>query len=105
MNLGAVLQLRMEFPEDYPSMPPKCMFLEIDGEVLYHPNIYPSYIHLFFLVELDIFFIIFQLRNSGRVCLSILDAEGDWKPVLKVNEVLHGIAHLLDNPNFLKRMS
>jgi len=52
----------MEFPEDYPSAPPKCKFTD----VLFHPNIYPS----------------------GAVCLSILNEEEDWKPSLSIVDVI-----------------
>ena len=52
----------MEFPEDYPAAPPKCKFVN----TLFHPNIYPS----------------------GTVCLSILNEEEDWRPTLKVRDVI-----------------
>lgn len=41
--------------------------------VLFHPNIFPS----------------------GTVCLSILDAEKDWKPAITVKQLLVGIQDLL----------
>merc|ERR1719335_1107189 len=39
---GVVLKMRLEFHEDYPARPPKAVFEKIDGETLFHPNIYPS---------------------------------------------------------------
>ena len=46
--------------------------------VIPHPNIYPS----------------------GTVCLSILNDEEDWKPHIKVKQILLGIQKLLkDEPN------
>ena len=57
--------LFMEFPDDYPLKPPRCYF----RPVLPHPNIYPS----------------------GTVCLSILNEEEDWKPSIRINNILTGI--------------
>mmetsp|Transcript_857 Transcript_857/g.2157 ORF Transcript_857/g.2157 Transcript_857/m.2157 type:complete len:171 (-) Transcript_857:77-589(-) len=74
---GATYALMMEFTEDYPSKPPKCKFLEINGKPLFHPNIYPS----------------------GTVCLSILNEDEDWKPAITIRQILLGIQDLLDNPN------
>jgi ubiquitin-conjugating enzyme E2 I len=71
---GGEYRLTMEFSEDYPTRPPKCQF----HPVVFHPNIYPS----------------------GSVCLSILDAEKDWRPCIAIMELLVAIQHLLSNPNF-----
>lgn len=54
-------------------MPPRCVF----KKKLFHPNIYPS----------------------GAVCLSIINEEEDWRPTLKVKDVLLGIQELLKTPN------
>ena len=70
---GGLYELMLEFPEDYPSSPPKAKF----KDKLFHPNIYPS----------------------GTVCLSILSEEEDWRPKLKVRDLLLGIQNLLKNPN------
>jgi len=51
----------------------RCKF----SPTLFHPNIYPS----------------------GTVCLSILNEEKGWKPVITIKQVLLGIQDLLDNPN------
>ena len=68
-----VYKLNIEFPEEYPSKPPKCKF--VGG--LFHPNIYPS----------------------GTVCLSILDEEKGWRPAITLKQILMGIQDLLTNPN------
>jgi len=70
---GGLFKLIMNFPEDYPSKPPKCKF----SPPLFHPNVYPS----------------------GTVCLSILDEEKSWKPAITIKQILLGIQDLLDNPN------
>eukprot|EP00331_Platyophrya_macrostoma_P030185 CAMPEP_0176440450 /NCGR_PEP_ID=MMETSP0127-20121128/20579_1 /TAXON_ID=938130 /ORGANISM="Platyophrya macrostoma, Strain WH" /LENGTH=123 /DNA_ID=CAMNT_0017824979 /DNA_START=175 /DNA_END=546 /DNA_ORIENTATION=- len=71
---GAVYKLTMDFPPDYPLKPPKCQF----KPVIPHPNIYPS----------------------GTVCLSILNEEEDWKPVISIKQILLGVQKLLkDEPN------
>ncbi|KAL0488023.1 ubiquitin conjugating enzyme E2 [Acrasis kona] len=70
---GGEYRLNMEFSEDYPAKPPKCIFVP----PLFHPNVYPS----------------------GTVCLSILNEEYDWKPSINVKQILLGIQELLDNPN------
>ena len=65
--------MRITFPPDYPSKPPKCVF----SPVIFHPNIYPS----------------------GTVCLSIVNENEDWKPAITLKQVLLGIQDLLNNPN------
>mmetsp|Transcript_29475 Transcript_29475/g.68366 ORF Transcript_29475/g.68366 Transcript_29475/m.68366 type:complete len:170 (-) Transcript_29475:106-615(-) len=74
---GATYALTMEFTEDYPSKPPKCKFMLVNGKPLFHPNVYPS----------------------GTVCLSILNEDEDWKPAITIRQILLGIQDLLDNPN------
>eukprot|EP00054_Salpingoeca_dolichothecata_P031738 m.264479 g.264479 ORF g.264479 m.264479 type:complete len:159 (+) comp27853_c0_seq1:59-535(+) len=70
---GGLYKLKMIFTDDYPIMPPKCKF----DPPIFHPNIYPS----------------------GTVCLSLLDAEKDWRPALTVKQILLGIQDLLNDPN------
>lgn len=71
---GGEFRLTLQFSEDYPTKPPKCVF---SPHVLFHPNVYPS----------------------GTVCLSILNEEKDWRPSLTVKQILLAIQELLDNPN------
>eukprot|EP00127_Corallochytrium_limacisporum_P003219 Clim_evm68s147 gene=Clim_evmTU68s147 len=70
---GGVFKLEMHFSDTYPSTPPKCKFTP----PLFHPNVYPS----------------------GTVCLSLLDADKDWKPAITVKQILLGIQALLTEPN------
>ncbi|AXA49274.1 ubiquitin-conjugating enzyme E2 I [Malassezia restricta] len=70
---GGVYKLKMYFPEEYPSKPPKCKFTP----PLFHPNVFPS----------------------GTVCLSILDEEKSWKPAITIKQILLGIQDLLNDPN------
>eukprot|EP00316_Scyphosphaera_apsteinii_P003320 CAMPEP_0119316418 /NCGR_PEP_ID=MMETSP1333-20130426/39565_1 /TAXON_ID=418940 /ORGANISM="Scyphosphaera apsteinii, Strain RCC1455" /LENGTH=104 /DNA_ID=CAMNT_0007322059 /DNA_START=220 /DNA_END=534 /DNA_ORIENTATION=- len=68
----------MTFTDDYPSKPPECKFVKAsNGKPLFHPNVYPS----------------------GKICLSLLDAEKAWKPALTIKQLLIGIQALLDDPN------
>ena len=70
---------RRVFTEDYPNKPPMCKFKLVanTGKPLFHPNVYPS----------------------GKICLSLLDAEKSWKPSLTIKHLLIGIQTLLDDPN------
>lgn len=75
--------MTMDFPEEYPSKPPKCRLKRARvcdltntilaagkfSTVLFHPNIYPS----------------------GTVCLSILSEDEDWKPSITIKQILLGI--------------
>ncbi|KAI9218238.1 ubiquitin-conjugating enzyme 9 [Blastocladiella britannica] len=70
---GGVYKLVLEFPEDYPSKPPKVRFTP----PLFHPNVYPS----------------------GTVCLSIINEDEGWKPAISVKQVLLGVQDLLNSPN------
>ena len=75
------------FPDDYPSVPPRCCRtrsisrLGVFKPVLFHPNVYPS----------------------GTVCLSLLNpkkSEFGWRPSISIKEILLGIQHLLEAPNW-----
>jgi len=68
---GAKYQFKFSVPSDYPHKPPKI----ICHTKIFHPNI-----------DLD-----------GNVCLNIL--REDWKPVLDINTVIHGLAFLFSDPN------
>ncbi|OVA15878.1 Ubiquitin-conjugating enzyme [Macleaya cordata] len=70
---GGYFPLTIYFSEDYPRVPPKCMF----PPNFFHPNVYPS----------------------GTVCLSILDELSGWRPATTVTQILVGIRDLLDKPN------
>lgn len=72
---GGLFKVDMKFSEEYPSKPPKCVFVP----PLFHPNIYPS----------------------GTVCLSILNEDEAWRPAITIKQILLGIQELLDNPNKL----
>ncbi|KAL6947040.1 E2 SUMO-conjugating protein ubc9 [Hanseniaspora vineae] len=70
---NAVYPITIEYPNDYPSKPPKVRF----PPAFYHPNIYPS----------------------GTVCLSILNEDQDWRPAITLKQIVLGVQSLLDNPN------
>ena len=76
---GARIPMTMQFSEDYPNKPPVCKFKLVQGKPLFHPNVYPS----------------------GKICLSLLDADKGWKPSLTIKHLLIGIQSLLDDPNNL----
>lgn len=76
---GARVPMTMTFTEDYPNKPPLCKFKLVHGKPLFHPNVYPS----------------------GKICLSLLDADKGWKPSLTIKHLLVGIQTLLDDPNNL----
>lgn len=68
---GAKYQFTFSVPSDYPHKPPKV----ICHTKIYHPNI-----------DLD-----------GNICVNIL--REDWKPVLDINTVIHGLSFLFFYPN------
>jgi ubiquitin-conjugating enzyme E2 I len=70
---GGMYKVKMEFPNEYPSKPPKCSFVP----PLYHVNVY----------------------NCGEICLSILNPDAGWKPGITIEQMLLGIQDLLTNPN------
>ena len=81
----ALLPGTMMFTEDYPTKPPKVKFDKIDGQPLFHPNVY-----------LD-----------GGVCLSIVNPEGSthaygkggtWQPSLTIKHVLLALQIFIDEP-------
>mmetsp|Transcript_18943 Transcript_18943/g.61367 ORF Transcript_18943/g.61367 Transcript_18943/m.61367 type:complete len:171 (-) Transcript_18943:81-593(-) len=82
---GGMFKAVMEFPKDFPDMPPSMTFTT----KMWHPNIYPD----------------------GRVCISILHPPGDdphnqqetadlrWRPVLGVESILVSVISMLSDPN------
>ena len=70
---NGVYKVMMEFPEEYPSKPPKCKF----DPPLFHPNVFPS----------------------GAICLSILKEDDGWRPAITIKQMLLAVQDLLVNPN------
>eukprot|EP01028_Stygiella_incarcerata_P014220 TRINITY_DN922_c0_g1_i2.p1 TRINITY_DN922_c0_g1~~TRINITY_DN922_c0_g1_i2.p1 ORF type:complete len:176 (+),score=35.70 TRINITY_DN922_c0_g1_i2:335-862(+) len=81
---GGLFKATLEFPEDYPLMPPKMKFISR----MWHPNVYPD----------------------GTVCISILHAPGDdeygyetaqerWLPIHTVETILVSVISMLSSPN------
>ena len=66
-------KLQLSFRFDYPATPPVCKFVP----PIFHPNV----------------------DDSGCLCSSLLQEEGDWKPSLSVKQILLGIQNLLNEPN------
>ena len=70
---GAYYPVNLIFTTEYPIKPPR---VELPAN-FFHPNIYPS----------------------GKVCLSILDAEKAWKPSITIKQILVGVQELLQFAN------
>merc|ERR1711997_13411 len=68
---GATYTFNFVIPDNYPYKPPKVTC----DDLVYHPNI-------------DL---------QGNVCLNLLKA--DWRPILSVQQVVHGLIFLFLEPN------
>ena len=68
---GGSFNLQLYLPEEYPMVPPICLFMT----KIYHPNI----------------------DFLGKICLDIL--KKNWSPALQIRSVLLSIQCLLSDPN------
>lgn len=68
---GGIYGLRLVFPEQYPSKPPKARFTC----EMFHPNVY----------------------NDGTLCLDIIQEH--WSPIYTTSTILTSIQSLLTDPN------
>jgi len=68
---GGIYSLRLQFPESYPSKPPRVRFTC----EMWHPNVY----------------------SDGTLCLDIV--QDNWSPIYTVASILTSIQSLLTDPN------
>lgn len=82
---GGFFQAKLEFPTEFPSMPPEMKF----KSEMWHPNVFPD----------------------GKVCISILHPPGTdkfnegetaderWRPILGVESIIISVISMLSDPN------
>lgn len=81
---GGFFQARLNFPADFPNMPPTMYF----KSAMWHPNVY----------------------EDGKVCISILHNPGEdenayesaderWRPILGVEAIIMSVISMLASPN------
>ena len=82
---GGFFACKLEFPKDFPNMPPVMTFVS----PMWHPNVYPD----------------------GKVCISILHPPGEdkfnpgetaemrWRPILGVEAIIISVLSMLSDPN------
>jgi len=82
---GGFFKARLDFPTDFPNMPPEMTFLT----EIWHPNVY----------------------EDGRVCISILHPPGEdkfnaqetaderWRPILGIEAIIISVISMLSDPN------
>ncbi|CAM9281924.1 unnamed protein product [Heterosigma akashiwo] len=82
---GGFFQARLNFPSDFPNMPPEMTFIS----EMWHPNVY----------------------EDGKVCISILHPPGEdkfndqetaeerWRPILGVESIIISVISMLSDPN------
>jgi len=68
---AGLFKLQLEFSEEYPTKPPKVIFLS----KVFHPNVY----------------------ENGQICLDIL--QNQWSQLMDVAAILTSIQSLLPDPN------
>jgi len=82
---GGIFEMKMEFPKEFPMMPPELYFVS----EFWHPNVY----------------------KDGKVCISILHPPGEdelsdelpgerWMPSQSVTSILLSVISILNDPNF-----
>ena len=82
---GGFFQAKLEFPNDFPNLPPEMKF----KSEMWHPNVFPD----------------------GKVCISILHPPGTdkfnedetaderWRPILGVESIIISVISMLSDPN------